>query len=83
MQNKFKIFVECSACKKSQTLEINSGEDITANLQFSGWIKVNYDPSATVWYCSNKCAFNSDTSDRLEKYWRKDSLWDLIKGLFK
>jgi hypothetical protein len=82
-QNSLKIFVECSACKKSKTLEINSFEDITAAIQLEGFIKVSYNPAATVWYCSHECAFNSDVSKRLEKYWRKDSLWDFLKGIFE
>lgn len=67
------LYFTCKACDEKLIVKIDTSEyeliDADKLAQDLNWRRRRFDFNVNLWFCCKQCAFESEQSKNLEKYW--------------
>lgn len=79
------ISVVCTGCRK-RVVKNFSGDfgssKAMRQISSEGWLRREFGPNASPWFCSTNCAYHSDEALEIEKHWERGSIPKWIPAIF-
>lgn len=71
------ISVVCTGCRK-RVVKNFSGDigrsRVMREISSEGWLRREFGPHASPWFCSTNCAYHSDEAIEIEKHWERGGI---------